>query len=334
MAAVDSVFSAIQLCSMECHQSDSFLQRTSASSVVQPPFLVPSATQLDQINPVSQGSGLSRNGACFLANNPFHQSPMAGGEGMGMHLCSALPMQNPVGTHATSQTCTGLTSRMRKKHKHDQDDVDCPSKRRKLLASPIIIEGCHAPNPYCGGPPQPCWDPGHPQAMPAPVALALCSLPSDIQTIPIEDMEEATVESHSDAVLRRFKDIESRLAEEEEDEDETDDHLPTLVMSDVLLESLKKGLDESLTKKIVDSINRPSMELVLWKPLPERLVDKLQSFTSHCKDEPEVSIKDQMASSTAFLQQEDPLEENKLQTLNVDCGIDPMWDREDEEMEL
>ncbi|KAM5193073.1 coiled-coil domain-containing protein 117 [Mantella aurantiaca] len=328
MAAVNRAFSAIPLCRMDYHQPDSFLQRTNALGIVNSPFLDSSGNQLNQINSIPIASG-PNNGTCF--NSPFFANPVAGGESMAMFLGNALPMQNPERTHVIAQTCTGPGSQMRKKHRRDQDDFDCPSKRRKLCESPVL-ERCPAPTTYTGDVSQPCWSRSHSQVTPA--APSLCIPSSGMQAVPTEGMDETTTESQSDATLRRIRDIESRLVIEEDDNDEEENkngRLPTLVMSDILVESLKKGLDESFTRKIVDSMNRPSMELVLWKPQPEFLIDKLQSFT-RSSEEAEASKPDN--PERPFLGQVDALEADKTHILNVDCDIDSIWGREEEEMEL
>lgn len=334
MAAIDRAFSAVPFYRMEYHQPDSFLQRTNSSGIVNSPFLDTSVSQFNQINSIPMGAGLNTNGSCFSVYNPFLANPVTGGESVGMFMGNALPVQNPERTHALSQTCTGPSSQMRRKHRRDQDSSDCPSKRRKLGMSPVV-DGCHAPTTYTGDASQPCWSRTLSQVTATAVAPSLCIPSPEMQGVLTEGMDETTIESQSDAALRRIRDIESRLVIEEDDEEDddnnsTNDRLPTLVMSDVLVESLKKGLDESLTKKIVDSMNRPSMELVLWKPQPE-FIDKLQSFTgSHKK---ETTSKEDIPK-TQFLRHIDPLEEDKPQILNVDCDIDPMWGREEEEMEL
>lgn len=332
MAAINRAFSALPLCRMEYHQPDSLLQRTSASGIIDSPLCDTSGNGHNQMNSIPIGTGLNNNGSCFNMYNPFIANPVNGGESMGMFLGNSLPVQNPGRTHLLSQTCTGPSSRIRKKHSQDQDSFDYPSKRRKLCASPVP-EGCQALTTYTEDASHPCWRPSHSQVMPAAVA-PLCVPPSEMQAAPTECMDETTVESQSETALRRIRDIENSLVLEEDDDEEENknDRLPTLVMSDVLVESLKNRLDDSLTRKIVDSMNRPSMELVLWKPQPEFLIGKLQNFTGCPKEERKASRPD--TPKMPFLQQIDPLEEDKSHILNVDCDNDPLWGREEEEMEL
>jgi hypothetical protein len=44
---------------------------------------------------------------------------------------------------------------------------------------------------------------------------------------------------------------------------------------------LKREFDEVFTKKMIESMSRPFMELVLWKPLPELLSDKPSSAKNY-----------------------------------------------------
>uniref|UniRef100_A0A8C5VMD5 Coiled-coil domain containing 117 n=1 Tax=Microcebus murinus TaxID=30608 RepID=A0A8C5VMD5_MICMU len=62
--------------------------------------------------------------------------------------------------------------------------------------------------------------------------------------------------------------------DEEVEADRNVNHLPSLVLSDTMKTGLKREFDEVFTKKMIESMSRPSMELVLWKPLPELLSDK------------------------------------------------------------
>ncbi|XP_006869262.1 PREDICTED: coiled-coil domain-containing protein 117 isoform X3 [Chrysochloris asiatica] len=62
--------------------------------------------------------------------------------------------------------------------------------------------------------------------------------------------------------------------DEEVEADRNVNHLPSLVLSDTMKTGLKREFDEVFTKKMIESMSRPSMELVLWKPLPELLCDK------------------------------------------------------------
>ncbi|KAM9330914.1 coiled-coil domain-containing protein 117 [Gastrophryne carolinensis] len=318
---------------MDFNQSDPFLQKTSASGIVGTPFHGTSSSQFGQINSIPGAVGLHNNGSCFNMCSPFTTHPVAEADGsMAMFLGNTVPVSIPVG-NVGPQISTGLLGRVAKKHKHDRADYDCPSKKRKLSSSPVFEDCCAQPG-YAGNDVHPGWN--STQA-PPPEIQPLGAQAAEMQPILTEDMEETTAESPSDAALRRIRDIESRLVTEDDD-DEVEESgvcsLPTLVMSDILAESLKQGLDESLTKKIVDSISRPSMELVLWRPQPE-LIDRLQSFTSNCKDDSGASKKSPGQPSEApFLRNLGVLGVDRPQTVTIECDSEPMWNKDEEEMEL
>ncbi|KAJ6656671.1 hypothetical protein lerEdw1_003558 [Lerista edwardsae] len=98
--------------------------------------------------------------------------------------------------------------------------------------------------------------------------------------LPCEDMEQVMGEQPCEAARQRFQELEDRIIDEEDEEEDTvpvdgsAGRLPTLVLSDTLKRGLERDYDRVLTKKIVESMSRPSMELVLWKPLPDFLLDK------------------------------------------------------------
>nr|XP_028565942.1 coiled-coil domain-containing protein 117 isoform X1 [Podarcis muralis] len=107
-------------------------------------------------------------------------------------------------------------------------------------------------------------------------------------------MEQSAGELQCEAARRKLQEIEdSFIFERKEfislsvariiDEDEEDESalpaggvctLPTLVLSDTLKTGLKRDYEGDLTRQMIESMSRPSMELVLWKPLPEFLTER------------------------------------------------------------
>nr|XP_012417708.1 PREDICTED: coiled-coil domain-containing protein 117 isoform X3 [Odobenus rosmarus divergens] len=87
--------------------------------------------------------------------------------------------------------------------------------------------------------------------------------------------------------------------DEEVEADRNINHLPSLVLSDTMKTGLKREFDEVFTKKMIESMSRPSMELVLWKPLPELLSDKPKP-SSNAKNYTGESQTKHAAAGTAF----------------------------------
>ncbi|KAM8816504.1 coiled-coil domain-containing protein 117 isoform 1-T1 [Rhynchonycteris naso] len=153
----------------------------------------------------------------------------------------------------------------KKKHKLEQDDDDCPVRKKRLTEAGLSagpndwilcahqdIEG-HGVNPCTSG----------------------LSAPGMLDVI-CEEMDQTTGEPQCEVARRRLQEIEDRIIDEDEEveADRNINHLPSLVLSDTMKTGLKREFDEVFTKKMIESMSRPSMELVLWKPLPELLSDK------------------------------------------------------------
>ncbi|XP_012369442.1 coiled-coil domain-containing protein 117 isoform X4 [Octodon degus] len=101
---------------------------------------------------------------------------------------------------------------------------------------------------------------------------------------------------------KREEEDEEIIDEDEEVEaDRNVNHLPSLVLSDTMKTGLKQEFDEVFTKKMIESMSRPSMELVLWKPLPELLSDKPKS-SSNAKNFMGESQTKHATAGTAFPQ--------------------------------
>ncbi|XP_062822739.1 coiled-coil domain-containing protein 117-like [Anolis carolinensis] len=119
--------------------------------------------------------------------------------------------------------------------------------------------------------------------------------PSPLPALPPADPPTSceSVEMEEMATVRRLREIEERIIDDEDDEDDNSNArqdgghvgLPRLVMSEALKDGLRQRTDfghegGGLTKRILESMSRPSMELVLWKPLPSAILKKASSSAS------------------------------------------------------
>ncbi|XP_069850707.1 coiled-coil domain-containing protein 117 [Dipodomys merriami] len=164
---------------------------------------------------------------------------------------------NPGGSAARGR----VSVHCKKKHKREAEDDDCPVRKKRLTEADLCAGGnAWIQNVEC--------HPGN-------LCSSVLSVPGMID-VACEEMDQTTGEPQCEAARRRLQEIEDRIIDEDEEveADRNVNHLPSLVLSDTMKTGLKREFDEVFTKKMIESMSRPSMELVLWKPLPELLSDK------------------------------------------------------------
>ncbi|XP_059751249.1 coiled-coil domain-containing protein 117 isoform X2 [Balaenoptera ricei] len=211
----------------------------------------------------------------------------------------------------------------RKKHKREEEEDDCPVRKKRLTEAGLCagpndwilcahqdIEG-HGVNPCTSG----------------------LSAPGMLDVI-CEEMDQTTGEPQCEVARRRLQEIEDRIIDEDEEveADRNINHLPSLVLSDTMKTGLKREFDEVFTKKMIESMSRPSMELVLWKPLPELLSDKPKP-SSNAKNYTGESQTKHAAAGTAFPHRTELFLEPRQTGLPVYTGLETAACTE-EEMEL
>ncbi|XP_005396225.1 PREDICTED: coiled-coil domain-containing protein 117 isoform X2 [Chinchilla lanigera] len=180
----------------------------------------------------------------------------------------------------------------KKKHKREEDDDDCPVRKKRLTEAEL----CTGPNDWIL-----CTHQDGEGRRVNPCASGL-SVPGMLDAI-CEEMDQTTGEPQCEVARRRLQEIEDRIIDEDEEveADRNVNHLPSLVLSDTMKTGLKQEFGEVFTKKMIESMSRPSMELVLWKPLPELLSDKPKP-SSNAKNFMGESQSKQAAAGTAFPQ--------------------------------
>ncbi|XP_049721974.1 coiled-coil domain-containing protein 117 [Elephas maximus indicus] len=180
----------------------------------------------------------------------------------------------------------------KKKHKREEEDDECPVRKKRLTEGAL----CPGPNDWILCTHQEVEGHG---VNPCTSDLSV----SGMLDVTCEEMDQTTTEPQCEVARRRLQEIEDRIIDEDEEveADRNINHLPSLVLSDTMKTGLKREFDEVFTKKMIESMSRPSMELVLWKPLPELLSDKPKPSTN-AKNYPGESQTKHAAAGTAFPQ--------------------------------
>ncbi|XP_063000109.1 coiled-coil domain-containing protein 117 [Elgaria multicarinata webbii] len=215
----------------------------------------------------------------------------------------------------------------RKKHKMEEEEEepdDCPVGKKRMTEAALGAEREWVLPESQGAPSQ-----------------SLDRLPGPLET-PCEEMEQATGEAPGEAAHRRLQEIEERIIDDDDDGEEllaegSVSNVPTLILSDTLKTGLKRDYQEVLTKKIIESMSRPSMELVLWKPLPEFLTERATSASvkNFKPGGAERSLAKLAALNSAFRSQTFPEQRQQAEMPSPPLyGAEGLNEGADEEMEL
>ncbi|KAE8635400.1 hypothetical protein XENTR_v10002609 [Xenopus tropicalis] len=342
MAAVGTPFNGM-LYRMDFHKSsDSLHQISNLQSSIDNSFFSADMSKHNPANPASTGSSVNFNNAYFNMYSLCNQSPSSTGGGITPFMPNAIVSPNSGGGLGCSATGSGFPHSSRNKHKREEDIFECPLKKRRISEHaevPIFPEPttCHSSaDILIGETLGSSWDSNCKSKTTTALQYSDSELLPVMHSAQTEEMEESSSESFS-PVCGRAQVNYSRLSStnDELEMDKTSDHLPSLIMSDVLKEGLKRGFEESLTKKIVDSMNRPSMELVLWKPQSELLFDRLQAvFKSHKKERDLKKPAPSASQTTSFIQEIEIIEDDHLCSSEPTSDLNRTWSRDDEEEEM
>nr|XP_033810369.1 coiled-coil domain-containing protein 117 isoform X1 [Geotrypetes seraphini] len=230
---------------------------------------------------------------------------MAGGVGPGRLELEQRPRPSPAAWAGARLHCgsaarlaPGISGHSARKHKREEEAEDQNSPVRKKRLTEALCSS---------RPVSESWDPSTSQKMLGEVLNQYNSCPAEsVLESPFEEMEETAWEQQCEAARRKLKEIEDRLIDEDEvvEADHTVSRLPTLVLSDALKNGLKRELHEDLTKKIVECMSRPSLELVLWKPPSDFLTDNLKAVAKKYKQKVVDRIPKPVMSAALFQPQQ------------------------------
>ncbi|XP_021066468.1 coiled-coil domain-containing protein 117 [Mus pahari] len=269
-------------------------------------------------------SGLPLSGSADFLQPPPAFAGRAFPPGAAGHDLAPRPGVRGAPSSPGGRTARGRVSiHCRKKHKRLAEDDECPVRKKRLTEAELgavadeWVLGTHR------------GIEGH-GVNACPSAL---SVPSMLDAV-CEEMDQTTGEPQCEVARRRLQEIEDRIIDEDEEveSDRNVSHLPSLVLSDTMKTSLKREFDEVFTKRMIESMSRPSMELVLWKPLPELLPEKTKP-SSNPKNYMGESQTKQAATGAAFPQRTEVL-------LKPQCTDTPLYHSletaasTEEEMEL
>ncbi|OCT98477.1 coiled-coil domain-containing protein 117 isoform X1 [Xenopus laevis] len=336
MAAVGSPFNGM-LFRMDFGQSsDSFYQSASLQSPMDNPFLSANMNNDNPVNPAPMGSSVNFDNTYYNKYSLCNSSPSLIGGGLTPFMRNALLSANSESGVGYFASCSGFSHSTRNKHKREEDITECPLKKRRISEHAKVSvfpepTACHSSADILKGEiSRSCWDSNCKAEITAAIQYSESDVLSEMHLAQSEEMEEASSEFFSPAC---GNDHRLSSANEELETDKKADCLPSLILSDVLKEGLKRGFEESLTKKIVDSMNRPSMELVLWKPQSEFLIDRLQAVPKNRKKEKDSEKPSHSASKISFIQEVETIED--VCRSNTTSAPNRTWSRdEEEEMEL
>uniref|UniRef100_A0A2R8ZT47 Coiled-coil domain containing 117 n=1 Tax=Pan paniscus TaxID=9597 RepID=A0A2R8ZT47_PANPA len=158
--------------------------------------------------------------------------------------------------------------------------------------------------------------------------------PRAVPSSPAGSAARGRVSVHCKKKHKREEEEDDEIIDEDEEveADRNVNHLPSLVLSDTMKTGLKREFDEVFTKKMIESMSRPSMELVLWKPLPEILSDKPKP-SSNTKNYIGESQAKHAAAGTAFPQRTELFLEPRQTGMSLYNSLETATSTE-EEMEL